>query len=49
MEKRYWAKEVDGMGWLMDRNFSDNCPIAVETTYAFAVSQAEKFNNEDKD
>lgn len=45
--ERYFAKEVNGKGYLFDRQFSENCPIAVEKTVEFAKKQAEKFNREE--
>lgn len=46
--KRYFAKEVNGKGYLYDRKFaSGRVPIATETTYEFACQQAEKFNKEE--
>lgn len=49
-QKRYFAKEVNGKGYLYDRKFGNaRVPIAVETTYDFACKQAQKFNEEEKE
>ncbi len=49
-QKRYFAKEVNGKGYLCDRKFGNaRVPIAVETTYDFACKQAQKFNEEEKE
>ena len=48
--ERYFAKEVNGKGYLYDRKFANaRVPIAVETTYKFACKQAEKFNKEEEE
>lgn len=44
---RYYAKEINGKGYLMDKQFSDNSPIATETTLARAEEQANHFNRLD--
>ena len=44
--ERYFAKLENGKGYIYDREFSTNIPIAVESTIAFAQKQADKFNKE---
>lgn len=44
--KRYDAKAINGLGYVFDREFSTTVPIAVESSYAFAQEQADKFNKE---
>lgn len=45
---RYYAKEVNGKGYLFDKKFSANIPITSETSFAFAQRQAERFNAEEE-
>ena len=45
--ERYYAKEVNGKGYLFDREFSTKVPCATETTFAVAQKQADKFNAEE--
>jgi hypothetical protein len=44
-EMRYVAKEVNGKGYIFDKQFSMNVPIAVENTIEFATERAEQLNN----
>ena len=44
---RYFAKEVNGKGYIFDKKFSEKVPCAVEKDYKFAVMQCKKFNKEE--
>lgn len=46
--KRYFAKEVNGKGYLFDKQFSVNVPIAVEANYETAAELAEKYNSDEE-
>lgn len=46
-DRRYYATEENGKGYIYDREFSAYVPIAVETTYREAAAMAEKFNREE--
>jgi len=45
--RKYWAKEVNGKGYIYCSDFP-NIPMAVETTLEFAKKQAAKFNKLEK-
>lgn len=47
-KERYVAKEINGKGYILDRNwergFKMNLPIAVEKDFETAKRQCERFN-----
>ena len=42
--ERYYAKEVNGKGYIYDREFSENVPIAVERTIETAEMLVQRYN-----
>lgn len=45
--ERYTANEINGKGYIFDKQFSDVCPIAVEKTIEIAEKLVAKYNAED--
>lgn len=44
MKVRYYAKEINGKGYIFDREFSERVPIAVEKTIEEAENAAQRYN-----
>lgn len=45
-ENRYYAKQVRGLGYIFDREFSNEVPIAVENSIENAQILVDRFNKE---
>ena len=44
---KYYAEEVNGKGYIYNKDFSEKVPAFVESTYEFALEQVDKLNLRD--